>query len=231
MSKMPRKPPPGAPADWPTHAESRWARPLMRGLLTLLSNYKVIGQENLPEPPYIIVSNHMSYFDIPAMNLPSPFGTVGMAALKYRKTWQRPLFELFPLIWVEQFAPDLSALRDAITVLKHGVPIAIAPEGTRSRTRALIEGRQGVAFIATRAKVPIVPGAVWGTELVLKRPRPTVIARYGKPFRLPEGRAKGPELEEYTEQIMCSIAALMPEQYHGFYAGNPKIEEMRAKIT
>ncbi len=228
---MPKTPPPGMPANWPASSESRWAKPLSRLLLALVSNYKIIGKENLPEPPFIIASNHMSIFDIPAMNLPTPFGTVGMAAKKYKGRWMEPLFELYPVIWVEQFSADTRALRDAITVLKHGVPLAIAPEGTRSRVGHLIQGRAGVAFIANRANVPIVPGAVWGTEKVLKRPRPTVVARLGKPFRLPEGRAKGPQLEEYTTQIMCAIAALMPEQYHGYYAGHPVIEDMRAIVT
>ncbi|MCD4685236.1 MAG: hypothetical protein K8S97_04800, partial [Anaerolineae bacterium] len=65
---MPRKPPPGMPANWPVSAESRLARPLSRILLGLFARYRVIGKENLLEPPYLIVSNHMSYFDVPAMN-------------------------------------------------------------------------------------------------------------------------------------------------------------------
>lgn len=228
---MPKTPPPGMPDNWPASSESRWAKPLSRLLLALVSNYKIIGQENLPEPPYLVASNHMSIWDIPAMNYPTPFGTVGMAAKKYKGRWMEPLFELYPVIWVEQFSADTGALRDAITVLKQGVPLAIAPEGTRSRTKELIQARGGVAFIATRAKVPIIPAAVWGTEKVLKHPRPTVIARLGKPLHLPEGRAKGPQLEEYTTQIMCAIAALLPEEYHGFYAGHPMIEEMRPRVT
>lgn len=228
---MPKTPPPGKPANWPASSESRFARPLARLMLTLLSNYRVIGKENLPDPPYIVVSNHLSYFDVPAMNLPTPFGSIGLAARKYKDTFWEPFFQLYPLIWVEQESADLSALRDAITVLKGGAVLAIAPEGHRSRTGALIQARDGIAFIATRANVPIVPSAIWGTEKILKRPRPTVTARIGKPFRLPEGRAKGPELAEYTEQIMCAIAVLLPEKYHGVYAGNPHIEKMRPIVT
>jgi len=61
---------------------------------------------------------------------------------------------------------------------------------------------------------------------VLKRPRPRVNIKIGKPFRLPEGRAKGDQLDQYTERLMCAVAALLPEQYHGHYAGNPLIAEM-----
>jgi len=228
---MPHTPPKGMPADWPASAESRFAKPLTRFLLWLVARYEVVGKENIPEAPFLVVSNHMSFWDIPAVNYPLPFGTVGLAARKYRGRRIEKLFELYPLIWVEQFSADRKALRDAITVLKGGVPLGIAPEGTRSRVGKLIQGRGGAAFIATRANVPIVPSAVWGTEKVLKHPRPKVVARFGKPFRLPEGRAKGDQLDEYTERIMCAIAALLPERYHGYYAGHPLIEEMQKIVT
>ena len=218
------------PPDWPATAQSRWARPVARVLLALTCRYEIVGQENIPEPPYVIVSNHMSYWDIPAMNYPMPPYLVGLAARKYKGTWKEPFFGLYGVIWVTQFSADLGALRDALTVVKAGIPLAMAPEGTRSRVRALIQGRAGAAFVATRTNVPVLPAAVWGTEKILKRPRPKVVARIGRPFRLPEGRAKGEQLDAYTERIMCAIAALLPEQYHGYYAGNPLIEEMRSLV-
>ncbi len=229
---MPKHPPPGRPDDWPASAQARWIRPAQRIFLHLVSRYRIVGQEHLPaEPPYMVVSNHLSYWDIPAMNAVVPHTATGLAARKYKGTWKEYFFELYSVIWVTQFSADRKALRDGITLLKGGGILAIAPEGTRSRTGGLIQGREGPAFIATRAEVPVVPAAVWGTEKIFKHPRPLVTARVGKPFRLPEGRAKGDDLARYTERIMCAIAALMPEQYHGIYAGNPLIEEMRAIVT
>jgi len=58
-----------------------------------------------------------------------------------------------------------------------------------------------------------------------------VTVRIGRPFYLPEERVTGKELDYQTERIMCAIAALLPEQYHGIYAGNPLIEEMRAIVS
>lgn len=221
---------PSTEENWPASKQSRWFIPLSKAVMYLLANYKPEGRENVPDPPYIVVANHLSYFDIPAMIPQATYGTVGFAARKYRGTWKEPIFNLGAIIWITQAAPDRDALRDALHVLKAGVPMAIAPEGTRSRTGGLGPGRDGVAFLATRANVPIVPAALWGTEKVLKRPRPRVTVKMGKPFRLPEGRAKGSDLDEYTTRIMCAIAALLPEKYHGVYAGNPLIEEM-AKIV
>ncbi|NLX09314.1 MAG: 1-acyl-sn-glycerol-3-phosphate acyltransferase [Chloroflexi bacterium] len=223
---MPNNSPQPRPADWPATEQSRWSIPISRLIMFLLSRYHVEGRENLPDPPYVFVSNHLSYFDIPATIPVTPPGIVGLAARKYKGTWMEPFFRLNALIWVTQFSADREALRAGLRVLEAGVVLGVAPEGTRSRTGGLIQGRSGAAFLATRANVPVVPAALYGTEKVLKHPRPKVIARVGKPFRLPEGRAKGEALEEYTERIMCAIAALLPEQYHGVYAGNPLIEEM-----
>jgi 1-acyl-sn-glycerol-3-phosphate acyltransferase len=227
------EPSPQTPApDWPASSGVRWVKPVSRVLLALVCRYEVIGRENIPaQPPYMIASNHMSYWDIPVVNIPPPRPVIGLAARKYQGTWKERFFTLFPLIWVEQFSADRRALQDAITVLKAGAVLGLAPEGTRSKTGKLSQGRSGVAFIATRSHVPILPTAVCGTERILKHPRPRVSVRYGKPFQLPEGRAKGDQLDEYTERIMCAIAALLPEQYHGYYAGHPLIEEMRKIVT
>ncbi|MBN1678744.1 MAG: 1-acyl-sn-glycerol-3-phosphate acyltransferase [Anaerolineae bacterium] len=229
---MSNQPPPGMPSDWPASAQSRWAVPLSRALMTLLCRYRVEGRENIPtDQPVIFAANHLSYFDVPAVDMVCPPGVVGLAARKYKGTPVERLFELYAVLWVTQFSADREALKSALRILNSGVSMAIAPEGTRSRTGGLIEGRSGIAFLATRANVPIVPAAVWGTEKILKHPRPRVKVRFGKPFRLPEGRAKGAQLDEYTERIMCALAALLPEQYHGCYAGNPLIDEMRAIVT
>ncbi len=227
---MPATPPPEN--AWPATSGRPWIKTATRLLLRIVCRYEIIGRENLDlQPPYIVVANHLSYWDIPVVYSAPPIPMVGMAARKYKDTWKEPFFTLFPLIWVEQFSADRRALQDAITVLKGGAALGLAPEGTRSRTNQLSEGRPGVAFIATRANVPIVPGCVMGTEKILKHPRPHVVARFGKAFRLPEGRAKGDELDAHTERIMCAIAALLPEEYHGFYAGNPLIDEMRQIVT
>ncbi len=198
----------------------------MKIVIHLLARVDVEGQEHIPEPPLLVTANHLSYFDVAAMTPYLPPGIIGLAAEKYRGTWMEPLFRVNALIWVKQFSADRDALKKALMVLEHGAALAIAPEGTRSKTGGLIQGREGAAFLATRANVPIVPAVVWGTEKVLKRPRPRVHIRIGRPYRLPEGRAKGPELAEYTERIMCALAALLPEEYRGVYRDHPLIAEM-----
>lgn len=227
---MPAQAPKEIPASWNATKQHPLYKPGSKLLLALFANFKVIGKENIPEPPYIVSSNHMSFMDIPAVIATFPYGVVGLAARKYKDTWREKMFTIASLIWVTQFSADRDAIRSAITVLKDGWIMGIAPEGTRSKVKALIPGTGGTAFVATRANVPIVPVGISGTEKMFHRPRPNVTMTIGKPLRFPEGRATGEDLDRYTEQIMCAIAALLPEKYHGAYAGNPLIAEM-AKIV
>ena len=110
--------------------------------------------------------------------------------------------------------------------------MAIAPEGTRSPDFSLREGRQGVAFLASRNKVPIIPACVTfkkgAVSDALKLKAPSVSINYGKPFYLPEiSRENRKEiLEKGTDEIMCQIAALLPTSYRGIYADHPRTKEL-----
>ena len=50
----------------------------------------------------------------------------------------------------------------------------------------------------------------------------------GKPFRLPplDRKNRDTSLQQNTDEIMCRIAALLPPNYRGVYAGSPRIEEL-----
>ncbi len=204
-----------------------------RLLIMGVSRYKVVGKHNIPRnAQFLMTVNHLSYFDVVtiAAALDKKTWLAAFAAKKYQGTWLEPLFRIGSPVWIEQNAPDRRALAEALALIKAGHNFGIAPEGRRSRTGSLIQGLEGAAYIANRANIQILPAALWGTERVLKHPRPKVTIAFGKPYRLPEGRAKGEQLKEYTDRIMCGIAALLPEAYHGVYAGHPLIEEMKAVV-
>ena len=108
----------------------------------------------------------------------------------------------------------------------------MAPEGTRSRTRSLIQAKTGVAYLADKAGVPVVPVAITGTEKAVstffRLRRPPIQIRFGKPFCLQpsERHARGSSLDQNTDEIMCRIAALLPPEYRGVYAGHPRLQEL-----
>lgn len=201
-----------------------------RIFMHLFSSYSVKGAANVPKPPFLLTFNHLAFWDAPAIGGVVNYPTPAFAAKKYKGKPVSLLFYVGSPIWIEQESPDRRALMTALKILEGGDLFAIAPEGHRSKG-SLLPGLEGVAFVATRANVPILPVAISGTENMFKQLRPKVEVSIGKPYRLPEGRAKGDVLLEYTERIMCAIAALLPESYRGVYAGNPLIDEMAVIVA
>ena len=128
--------------------------------------------------------------------------------------------------------------------MRNGGILGIAPEGTRSTSGGLMEAKTGVAYLADKAGVPVVPVAITGTDRLFKAwgklQRPQVTVRIGEPFRLPplerksratpqERESRGAQLQENTEEIMLRIAAMLPEEYRGVYAGDPRLEAYLSK--
>lgn len=205
----------------------RIVRILVTNVAYLVARPEYIGLENIPdEPPYILVTNHLSAFDIPLLSSICPHHTIRAFAASEHK-WNplyAPILAAAGSIWVRRGEADRRALREALAVLERGEALGVAPEGTRARDPyALQKGKSGVAFLATRADVPIVPVGMAGTERIrhnLPRLRRTrVQVAVGEPFRLPEsGHAGSRKLREYTDLIMYHIAELLPREYRGVYA-------------
>ena len=97
----------------------------------------------------------------------------------------------------------------------------MAPEGKVSRTGGLLQGRSGIAYLATEAGVPILPVVAFGQEKAShcwKRfRRVTVQIRIGSLLELPAGKATARQLEAYTDQVMLAMARLLPPPYRGVY--------------
>jgi 1-acyl-sn-glycerol-3-phosphate acyltransferase len=203
----------------------RILRVIVNFLLYFLTRREYVGLENIPEPPYILVTNHLAVFDSPLLLTVCPHKIRAFAAAKHRRNpFYALLLTIMGSIWVRRGEVDRQALREALDVLERGEVLGMAPEGTRARgPYALQEGKVGAAYLATRAEVPIIPVGLTGTEKIkrnLPRLRRTPVrVVVGKPFRLPEsGRVRSQRLREYTDLIMRRIAELLPEEYRGVYA-------------
>jgi 1-acyl-sn-glycerol-3-phosphate acyltransferase len=191
-------------------------------LFKLLVRIDVEGMENFPQSgPLLLVSNHLYLLDAPIALI---FIPRRMAAFVKSK-WKRPPFNwlmacMGDVIYADK--SDIHALEEGIKVLKSGRVLALAPEGTRSRTGRLGKGQPGAALLAIRAPAPILPVAAHGQEQAMKYwkrlRRVPVHVRVGQLITLPPGRAGREQLEAYTEQIMIAIARLLPPGYRGVYA-------------
>jgi len=192
----------------------------------LVLRLKIEGLEHVPlQGPVILMMNHINFLDPFVIVASMPRQVTAMSKIE---NFSIPLwgliFKLYGAIPVRRGEVDRRALRQALEVLKGGTMLLIAPEGTRSRTRALQTAHNGLAFIAHHGQAAIVPVAITGTSEFahhLKRLRRTPAnIKVGRPFYL---RALTPRLERQTlsamtTEAMYQLAALLPPDYRGVYA-------------
>lgn len=212
----------------------RW---LIRTVFNLVARVDVKGYEYLPrDGSFVIATNHLGIVDAPiAFYALDRWDMFVMVAEKWEKVaFFRFLGKYFNFIFIDRFNPDIKALRKVINLMKENNILVIAPEGTRSRVGSLIEAKPGASYLAAKLNRPILPVAITGTEdkvffgnlKRLRRAHITVTA--GPTFTLPPlpHEHRDDALRQYTDEIMCHIAALLPEKYRGYYAGHPRLKEL-----
>ncbi len=194
-------------------------------LMRIVYRYTVVGQENVPlNGATVIVVNHLHMLDVGAVAPAVPRKIVTLAAGKWRRHLLINAFlRMAGVIYVRRGEIDREALRGCMEVLSKGGALAVAPEGTRSKTRSLQEAKAGVAYFATRTNAAVMPIAITGTEALgawrqLRRPECRVVI--GRPFRLPPAQTKpsSEQLQVYSELIMIRLGMLLPAEYRGVYA-------------
>lgn len=194
-------------------------------LLRLITRMRIEGLENLPASgPYILAGNHLNMIDPALIYCVLPKGAGFLVAEDMRRKW--PIIEwvmkqLGPAIYVSRGGADRDAVSRAVAFLRAGGILAMAPEGKVSRTGGLLQGRTGIAYLATEAGVPILPVVAFGQEKANKfwkrLRRVPVNIRIGPLIELPAGKAGAGQLEPYTGKIMVAMARLLPPQYRGVY--------------
>jgi len=125
--------------------------------------FQVSGLEHVPEEgPFIVAANHANYLDgvVLASALPRKISFLVMPRV-YRATPLHPYFHNHVgSIPVSLARPDPGAIRRALRVLEQGGVVGIFPEGPFSQYGQLVRGQPGVALVALRSGVPVIPTAM-----------------------------------------------------------------------
>lgn len=205
-------------------------------LLKKYANIKIEGMENIDkvDGPKIFICNHLSNAD-------------GLVLDKILKEKYDPTFvageklsgdpvtrlgtEMIKNVKIKPNSADKEAITTIVKLVKSGENLMIFPEGTRSRTGAMIEGKRGILLIAKLTKANIIPISMTGTEILLpiakdgnmgdeKFNYADINIKFGEPITLPI-KDKEEDKHEYDDRamtyIMKSIANLLPEKYRGIY--------------
>jgi 1-acyl-sn-glycerol-3-phosphate acyltransferase len=211
-------------------------RAIVRFLMKIIADIEINGIEKLPEGNVIIAANHLGRLDTAALLCILDREDIIMpVAEKYK---DHPLYGAIGraanAIWLNRFDADYSAFRQILERMKQGGLLVIAPEGTRSKTEALQEGKMGVAFLASKSGYPVLPVAVTGTEdrgimenlKHFRRSKITATAADPLHIDIPKGAGREEAMRRATDEIMCQIGALLPEKYRGVYVNHPRLKEL-----
>ncbi|MFI6345444.1 lysophospholipid acyltransferase family protein [Streptomyces sp. NPDC050560] len=214
-------------------------------LLRLLFRPRIEGLAHVPESgAAIIAGNHLSFADhfiMPAMlrrritflakaeYFTGPGIKGRLTAAFFRGVGQIPVDR-------SGRAAGQAAIREGLSVLSRDELLGIYPEGTRSFDGRLYKGKVGVAVMALRARVPVVPCAMIGTfeaqppgqKLPSLR---KITIRFGAPLDF--SRYEGLEdekavLRAVTDEIMYTILELSGQEYVDQYAAEAKAEAAKS---
>ncbi|HEV8626265.1 MAG TPA: lysophospholipid acyltransferase family protein [Acidimicrobiia bacterium] len=226
--------PPGAPATRPAAAPlpsppKRWEllaywflRALVAALCKLLWRIKVVHPERVPTTgACILAPSHRSYLDTPFLACVTKrrIRFMGKAEL-WKYGWSTRFFSALGGFPVDRAGADRAALRAAQAALEGGEPLGMFPEGTRRSGPVVEDLHHGVAFLAARLGVPIVPIGIGGSETILARGRKIpklnrVVVTVGEPIhppvREPGASVRRGDVAALTEELTAAVQSLFDE--------------------
>jgi 1-acyl-sn-glycerol-3-phosphate acyltransferase len=183
---------------------------------TLFYRLEVTGLENIPsEGGAIVCSNHPGTFDMFFIACKVKRLIHYMAKEELFKNpilaYILPKIGAFP---VKRGKGDIDSIRKALKILKDGKILGILPEGTRTgfNNSRKVKPKAGVALIAIKANVPIIPAAISGDY---SKPFSRVKVKFGAPFYVNSKQDKKntkEELENISGNIMERVYSLLEEE-------------------
>lgn len=221
---------------------------LLGPLLRLAFRPRIEGLEHVPDSgPAIVAGNHLSFADHFLMPAVLKRRITFLAKAEYftgpgvRGRLTAFFFRSAGQIPVDRSGKEAgqAAIREGLGVLGRDELLGIYPEGTRSHDGRLYKGKVGVAVMALRAGVPVIPCAMIGTfeaqppGKVVPHIHPVVI-RFGEPLEF--SRYAGMENEKavlraVTDEIMYAIMSLSEQEYVDEYAAVVKAGQTAAQGT
>ena len=199
-----------------------FTRSVVAALCKLLWRIKVVHPERVPATgACILAPSHRSYLDTPFLACVTKRRIRFMGKVEmWKYAWPGRFFNALGGIPVDRAAADRAALRAAQVALEGGEPLGIFPEGTRRSGPVVEDLQNGVAFLAARLGIPIVPIGIGGSETILGRDKKIpkfnrVVMIVGEPIhppvREPGASVRRKDVAALTEELTVAIQGLFDE--------------------
>lgn len=194
-----------------------WARSILR---VARVHVKVEGLEHLdPHATYVLVGNHLSYMDTPVLltHIPVDFRFMAKKGLFQIPFLGTHLVQAghIPVPLEDPRASLKTLSRAAETIREGGISVLVFPEGGRSEDGVLQPFKEGAAYVAIKAGVPLLPLALIGTRDVLAMGEATfhkapVTLRFAKP--IPTEGLTLRDRQTLTDQVRAEIVRMLGER-------------------
>ena len=190
-------------------------RSIVKSLAFVLSKayfrVQIIGSENIPKKGgFILASNHISNLD-PIVLAAVCFRELSFIAKDslFKNPVARWLLLNLGAFPIKRDSLDVGAIKETIDKLRLGEAILMFPQGTRKDFNPLDQPKAGVAMIAQKADVPILPAFIKGTDLAMPRGgkliKPVKVSVvFGKKIFIEGGQA----YEQAASEVMRHIGRL-----------------------
>lgn len=181
----------------------------VRIIMHFLFPIKVYGTENIPKEGGVIIAvNHKSNFDpvVAGITCPRKLRFMAKSELFKNKFFGSLITKLgaFP---VQRGVGDIGAIKSAFKIFKNGETMLIFPEGGRVKNGKKRRAKPGVALIAKKANVPVVPVLIDGEYKWMRR----INVIYGKPIYSSENGEESlttENLQNFADEILDAIYGL-----------------------
>jgi 1-acyl-sn-glycerol-3-phosphate acyltransferase len=181
---------------------------IIRSFLFLYCRLRINGRENIPsDGGVIIASNHIAAGDPPFVG--SSLGREAYFLAKkelFRNPLLRTLIRNLNAIPVNRGVFDRNALLRSEEILRKGFGLILFPEGTRSKTGELGQGKPGIGMLARHAMVSIVPAYVENSDHFLRLPfsGKRLVITFGEPIT-PEWLSGTPDDKNGYRAIVAEV--------------------------
>jgi 1-acyl-sn-glycerol-3-phosphate acyltransferase len=154
-------------SGFPFAAHNLWrgAHSIVRRALPRVWDFEVVGENAFPYGPLVVAANHFSHVDpfVAAVAIGRPTRFLGVDELFGRSRFFDGLTYYLGVIPMPRGTVPLQSMRTALNHLEGGGAVALFPEGRRVSEWGESPPKQGAAWLAIRARCPLVPMALWGT--------------------------------------------------------------------
>jgi 1-acyl-sn-glycerol-3-phosphate acyltransferase len=194
-----RRAPPPRDRSWLALAWYGVVRFMTLLLFAVSGGIRASGRTNLPRTGgVLLVSNHLSYLDVFVLGIPLPRPLNYVARSSLFVPGLAFLIRSVGGFAIQREGMGAQGLKETLARLRSGGIVTLFPEGTRSRDGELGPLKPGIAVLASRARVPILPAGVAGTFEAWPRGRLLPVGHaiwihYGLPILPEQAAALAPE--------------------------------------